>query len=103
MIDPEFKNKWVAALKSGKHKQTRGILRDKLSNGTYSYCCLGLACEIDDPTKWIGNFYNNKKLYLTNEFLDKINMTDKEMDYYAGMNDKGKTFEEIAADMEINL
>lgn len=33
--------KWVAALKSGKYKQTTGALKKK-----GGYCCLGVACEL---------------------------------------------------------
>jgi hypothetical protein len=33
--------KWVAALRSGKYKQTRHVLCDR--NG---HCCLGVACEV---------------------------------------------------------
>lgn len=35
------KDKWVAALKSGKYKQGRGQL-----NGENGYCCLGVLCEV---------------------------------------------------------
>src|SRR5271165_2259693 len=35
--------KWVAALRSGKYKQTRGRLHNKRGGG---YCCLGVLCEI---------------------------------------------------------
>ena len=32
---------WVAALRSGKYSQTRGVLRDDRG-----YCCLGVACQL---------------------------------------------------------
>ncbi len=35
---------WVAALRSGKYKQTKHVL--KSLNGVPSYCCLGVACEV---------------------------------------------------------
>lgn len=35
------KDKWVAALKSGKYKHARGCLND--GSG---YCCLGVLCEV---------------------------------------------------------
>jgi hypothetical protein len=35
------KNKWIAALRSGKYKQGRGRL-----NGPDGYCCLGVLCEV---------------------------------------------------------
>lgn len=37
----EFKEKWVAALRSGEYKQGTGYLK----NGN-CYCCLGVACVI---------------------------------------------------------
>lgn len=40
-LPPEFKAKWVAALRSGEYKQCRG----ELFNGK-GYCCLGVACVI---------------------------------------------------------
>jgi hypothetical protein len=38
---PEVKAKWVAALRSGKFKQTEGRLADERG-----FCCLGVLCEI---------------------------------------------------------
>lgn len=34
--------KWVKALRSGKYRQGRGVLR----TGNDSYCCLGVLCDI---------------------------------------------------------
>lgn len=41
MMNPEWKKKWVEALRSGKYKQGKEALcfGDK-------YCCLGVLCEI---------------------------------------------------------
>ena len=46
-MTPEFKSKWVAALRSGKYQQGRGVLR----NGD-KFCCLGVACDLIDPDAW---------------------------------------------------
>lgn len=40
-MDNELKSQWVAALRSGKYKQTQGTLKD--STG---FCCLGVLREI---------------------------------------------------------
>ena len=40
-MNKQAKEKWVEALRSGKHKQGKRVLRD---NGRY--CCLGVLCEI---------------------------------------------------------
>lgn len=37
----QHRAEWVAALRSGKYKQTIGNLRD-----TRGFCCLGVACDI---------------------------------------------------------
>jgi len=41
-----LKAKWVAALRSGKYKQGRGFLKAKDSEGDWTYCCLGVLCEV---------------------------------------------------------
>lgn len=41
MVNKERVKKLVEALRSGKYKQTKEVLRDK--NG---FCCLGVACDI---------------------------------------------------------
>ena len=37
---------WVRALESGEYKQTDNTLRRMRPDGTYTYCCLGVACDI---------------------------------------------------------
>ncbi len=46
-LDPAFKAKWVAALRSGAYPQTKGKLRDP-----DGYCCLGVGCDVWDPGLW---------------------------------------------------
>jgi len=38
--------KWQEALRSGDYKPTGNTLKRKYNNGEVSYCCLGVACEI---------------------------------------------------------
>lgn len=67
-IDPEFKAKWVAALRSGDYIQGRGTLRlvprsimDDMeaagipmgpSRADAQFCCLGVACDLSGGT-WV--------------------------------------------------
>lgn len=37
---------WVLALESGQYTQARKSLARLNTNGTYSYCCLGVLCEV---------------------------------------------------------
>ena len=46
-LDPAFKAKWVAALRSGDYQQGTGNLDDM-----GKFCCLGVACRLTDiPTR----------------------------------------------------
>ena len=38
----EFTKKWVVALRSGKYKQGKGVLRNEKDE----FCCLGVACDL---------------------------------------------------------
>lgn len=44
-MKPEIKKVWVDTLKSGTVKQAKSKLC-KLENDEYSFCCLGVLCEI---------------------------------------------------------
>lgn len=46
-LPTDFKEKWVAALRSGNYKQGTGRLVSVFgAAGIMSYCCLGVACKI---------------------------------------------------------
>ncbi len=47
-MNPDIKAKWVAALRSGKYRQSRNRLREfSLATGeVYGYCCLGVLCDV---------------------------------------------------------
>lgn len=46
-VTPEnFIAEWTKALRSGEYKKGRGYLRTNNEDGTQSYCCLGVLCEI---------------------------------------------------------
>lgn len=65
---------WVEALKSGKYKQTIGVLH-KIRGKQESFCCLGVACKLaaengvklttelrNDGTEKIVKYTSNKKV-----------------------------------------
>jgi hypothetical protein len=54
----KFQKRWLAALRSGEYKQGHGRLRiDDL------YCCLGVACEVEDPSQWKPSFKHHGVVY----------------------------------------
>lgn len=47
----------IATLRSGKYQQTKGRLRETIGpNGEQGYCCLGVACDLFDSTRWREEF-----------------------------------------------
>lgn len=57
-MNQEIKQKWVEALRSGKYKQGKRVLRsgDK-------FCCLGVLCEV------VGIDYNGNLPYLPSDVM----------------------------------
>lgn len=45
-MNPVAKEKWVTALRSGDYKQTTGKLKHESKEDGFSYCCLGVLCEV---------------------------------------------------------
>ena len=123
MMNPEWKQKWIDALRSGEYKQGYKYLRQTEEDGSISYCCLGVLCDIagvdwketDPYTISNGNAYRpHYDGYLSNESLlhpGVIEMTGvtSDMPFINGialssMNDAmDMTFEEIALEIELNL
>lgn len=45
-MDAEFKTKWVKALRSGKFKQGRHRLKQKLGDGCWGLCCIAVGHKV---------------------------------------------------------
>ena len=57
-MNREVKAKWLAALRSGDYQQTTDVLRTVEPDGAFSYCCLGVLCDlyrIESGGEWAGN------------------------------------------------
>ena len=111
-MNKQMKAKWVAALRSGEYRQTTGCLIDGRG-----HCCLGVLCDVMGmPQNQDGAFVNEKGLELGNlgsSYDEEANLSesgglnqvlceDARLEL-AQMNDKGKTFDEIADKIEENL
>jgi hypothetical protein len=85
---------WISALRSGLYLQTKRHLRDD-----FGFCCLGVACDLYDNTKWENLYYYDSypNVIIPKDITEKIYGIDIR---FAGiltrMNDSGKTFPEIA-------
>ena len=106
MMEQEYKQPWVKALRSSKYEQGKGLL--KRNN---KYCCLGVLCEINKLEEKIRNdriYFNYKDNFscgfLPLNFREEAGITDEEEQQLIKMNDDaGKSFKEIADWIEVNL
>lgn len=108
-MDPEWKAKWVEALRSGKYKQGQYKLRDE-----DQFCCLGVLCDLVDNTAWSVRDFHEAYDEVPSQRIGKV-VGFKEMEPYiydtnpdvglsgdegtitlAQLNDAGATFAEIA-------
>ena len=94
-MNKEAKAAWVTALRSGHWKQGRSSLRWK-----DEFCCLGVLCDLGEKKDWleIGGlyYYEGETNYLPEEVAISAGLTRAQQTFLAGMNDDGKSFEEIA-------
>jgi hypothetical protein len=107
-MTPELKARWIKALTSGEYDQTSTYLKRGLRSGVYpaGYCCLGVLLEIE------GNDFDKDEHYfkddytmkmLTGEFMNKVGITAAAADEFAEMNDSGRSFDDIAEQIEEHL
>lgn len=55
-MNPRAKAHWTAALRSGEYTQAKHAMR-VVHTGGWSYCCLGVACDVWGGGRWDMNEY----------------------------------------------
>lgn len=58
--------KWTEALRSGKYKQGRGLLKQIDKKGQFKHCCLGVLCELYNKDR---KKKKKKALYVKDDIL----------------------------------
>jgi hypothetical protein len=98
-IDPDFKFKWVAALRSGEYPQGPAQLYSAETGG---YCCLGVACMVAgyDNQELRGKSYIPAEFENVPTFIRGLTITANNL---SSMNDNFHSFDEIADFIEKNL
>jgi hypothetical protein len=99
-----LKEKWIAALRSGRYKQGQGKLRSMYDK----YCCLGVLCDVVDPLVWKlqGHRYVYQGLATSPPAAieKEAGLCVQDISFLMKLNDKeGKSFHEIADYIEENL
>lgn len=104
-MKPEWKRKWVKALRSGEYKQGHWQLKNR-----DEYCCLGVLCDIYQAGHWEGTEFIYKRdlatAFLPGKLSEQLAITAKQESDLAHMNDSGgydMDFNKIADYIEENL
>jgi len=112
-MNPQIKQKWVSALRSGEYQQTQRLLHDE--NG---FCCLGVLCDLylkENQLEWEPSTHSNN-VYVFQDMVASLPLSVIEWSGVEGynfpvaakyllaeLNDGGSTFIEIADVIEKQL
>lgn len=118
-MDPEVKQLWLRALRSGDFKQGTNYLNQVTPDGGNEYCCLGVLCELavseigTEPAKpagrgaaWIGRwlYYGGNATYLPQYVKDWSGISGLAQTHLSKLNDSARrNFNEIADWIEAEL
>lgn len=111
-MDAELKAKWVAALRSGRYRQTVSTLERLDEAGeVVGNCCLGVLCREagvpeTDSFRGSGGYvtFDGRGGWLSPRLLERFDITGPEQDQLATMNDSGNyDFDQIADYIEKEL
>jgi hypothetical protein len=114
-MNPEIKDKWLAALESGQYQQGKGVLR----NASNEYCCLGVLCDLLAPNCWssetrevstavngvdlrvesydfMGELYGREPYSLPRDLAFPTELDHGDIREVIEMNDAGESFSAIA-------
>lgn len=99
--------RWVNALLSGEYKRGEGVLRYTNLAGEKEHCCLGVACDLEQPNSWgalkekgdghsLGGHTGNDstgggEFYLSARGLRLFGLTDNGQHTLAKINDDDAT------------
>jgi hypothetical protein len=104
-VTDAIKARWVEALRSGRYQQGTGLLRKD-----DAYCCLGVLCDLVEPENWerypsgtYGQRVHDGNNLLPGHIASLTKIDQNSQWDLANMNDRGKTFAEIADHIEAHL
>jgi len=112
-MNPQIKQKWVSALRSGDYQKTQCYLRT--NNG---FCCLGVLCDLygkEDNVEWTPSGFDSAYAFqgnvgdLPSSVIEWAGLEDSNpyiiggIGTLSGLNDKGFTFNKIADLIENHL
>ena len=103
-MDAKLKQRWVAALRSGKYQKGERYLRPS----DQRFCVLGVLADVDEPGGWrrtAGEFWLHTGSYTvpSKSLLKKWGLPKSTSDCLTRMNDRGYSFAKLADYIERNV
>lgn len=104
-MDADFKQRWIAALRSGEYEQGTRTLRSKRNR----FCCLGVACDLIEPKDWKIKpgqqfyYWHGMRGALPVLAANAIGLDQNSERTLVELNDMGSPFTKIADWIEENL
>src|ERR1700722_7017928 len=104
-MNPQLKQSWLAALRSGHYKQAFGHLRVSTGMGDVRHCAMGVLYDLitpkpaflPDPSPFaIFETVSGGGSFVPAERLAAVGLTPMQQQLIASLNDNGKNFDEIA-------
>ena len=103
-FDPFFHREWVKALRSGEFEQTQGVLH---KTDTNEFCCLGVACNMEDDAKWEISMDDGIMSWKGNPYMPPTELRIKygisAVGALADLNDENWNFSSIADAIEVQI
>ena len=106
-IDPDVKERWVKALRSGKYEQGRGGLCTIDENGVQCFCCHGVLADMEISEPWVYSEHESFVMekdgsshVLSEAYQARIGMDVRVHNLLAQGNDDGIDFPTIARAIE---
>lgn len=109
-MNVDIKQQWLRALRGGKYQQGHGKLRHTDDSGD-KYCCLGVLCDLVDPTGWkppgtnsAGYYHKEASGYPSAEVRAIAELASDDENTLVALNDgRRASFLEIAKYIEEHL
>lgn len=92
-MNQDVKQKWVAALRSGKFVQGRSKLKHTTDHGSL-HCCLGVLCEIHDQVHSCGQSFEGMEGFPPEHVMNWAELPDPANLRFTFVRDDGQKFQE---------
>jgi hypothetical protein len=109
-MNPQLKQSWLAALRSGEYKQAFGHLRITTGMGDVRHCAMGVLYDLITPKPAVireppfpFHFEGVSSPFMAAHELAAVGVAPAQQQLIACLNDHGKTFDEIADIIERDL